>query len=63
MNRIMRTPISMVSNQNVLTQTGLTASENGKKLESFLSSRFKRHDQLELTCTLVVAYTEIRFSY
>ena len=35
MNRNMRTPISIVSNQNVLTQTGLTATEDGRKLESF----------------------------
>ena len=63
MNRNMRTPISIVSNQNVLTQTGLTATEDGRKLESFSSfSRFKRHDLLKLTCTLFAAYTEIRFS-
>ena len=61
MNRNMRTPISIVSNQNVLTQTGLTATEDGRKLESFFS-RFKRHDLLKLTCTLFAAYTEIRFS-
>ena len=63
MNRNMRSPISIVSNQNVLTQTGLTATEDGRKLEScFFFSRFKRHDLLKLTCTLFAAYTEIRFS-